>query len=135
MESCIFCKIIAGEIPARKILETERTLAFLDINPMTEGHTVVIPKEHAETLDTLPEHVIPEYFRDLKAVAKLLKEKLNLKGYNLLQNNGKVAWQEVPHMHFHIIPRREEDRMAAVRLPKLDVTAEDLDKLLEKIQK
>ncbi|ESK90602.1 hit family protein 1 [Moniliophthora roreri MCA 2997] len=92
-ETCIFCGILKGTIPCHKIYETEHSFAFLDIMPTTEGHTQVIPKYHAETLADLPD----EYLRDIGPVA-----------YNIVQNNGKLAFQHIPHVHFHVIPKPNE---------------------------
>ena len=102
---CVFCAIAAGEIPSFKVYEDEFVLAYLDINPFTKGHTLVIPKEHScgildasdETLATLVSHV--------KKVAGHLKNALPCDGFNILQNNGEAAGQTVMHIHFHIVPR------------------------------
>ncbi|KAJ1735267.1 Adenosine 5'-monophosphoramidase [Coemansia biformis] len=103
---CIFCRIIKGEIPSVKLLETPTTFAFLDIGPLSEGHALVIPKYHAEKLHQLPD----EFLADTLPVAKKIAAALNLENYNVLQNNGRLAHQEVPHVHFHVIPKpnREE---------------------------
>ncbi|MDA3803120.1 MAG: HIT family protein [Patescibacteria group bacterium] len=106
---CLFCKIIEGEIPSYKIYESEKVFAFLDIKPVNPGHVLVVPKKHFANL----EEVTPEYLEAVmlavKKIAKHLKEKLEVPGYNLILNNDPVAGQEIPHLHFHIIPRKEDD--------------------------
>ncbi len=102
---CIFCAIAAGEIPCFKVYEDELVLAYLDINPATRGHTLVIPKEHsAGMLDTPPER-LQEIVVRVQKVAAHLKSVLGCDGFNVVQNNGLAAGQTVFHLHFHIIPR------------------------------
>jgi len=132
-ETCIFCKIIKGEIPSKKVFENEEILAFLDINPITKGHTVVIPKNHYETILDLPEGEMQKFFSALKKVASMIKKNLDADGFNILQNNFKAAGQEVPHMHFHIIPRMEGD--GAIKFPpQMDVDSEYLENVLKEIK-
>ena len=103
--NCVFCKIIAGQIPAYKIYEDEHTFAFLDIAPFEKGHVLVVPKHHAHYLtDLAPDHLYP-FITAVRNVAALLLQKLPCDGFNLVQNNGVCATQIVPHVHFHIIPR------------------------------
>ncbi len=109
VQDSIFTKIIKGEIPCHRVFENERVLAFLDITPLSEGHTLVIPKRPAERLEELPEEDAAEIARQLGAIAKRVCDATGAEGYNILQNNGRVSGQEVPHVHFHIIPRRTGD--------------------------
>jgi len=109
MEDCIFCKIINGEIPCAKIYEDEKTLAFLDIGPIAEGHALVVSKQHYETLLDTPEEEIKSIFSLAKKVAAAQQKALNNEGFNLLMNNKEVAGQVVPHIHVHIIPRNKRD--------------------------
>jgi len=106
---CVFCKIIAGDIPCHRVFENEHLLAFLDIAPLARGHTVVIPKAHAERLDQLEPEVVAEIGRQLGRIGRRVVSATAAEGYNVLQNNGSVAGQVVPHVHFHIIPRRSDD--------------------------
>ena len=106
---CVFCKIIAGDIPCHRVFENEHLLAFLDIAPLARGHTVVIPKAHAERLDQLDPEVVAEIGRRLGRIGRRVVSATAADGYNVLQNNGGVAGQVVPHVHFHIIPRRSDD--------------------------
>ncbi len=105
----IFTKIIKGEIPCQRVFENEHVLAFLDIAPLAEGHTLVIPKCQVERLEDLPPETAAEIARQLGPIARRILAATGAEGYNILQNNGKVAGQEVPHVHFHIIPRRPGD--------------------------
>ena len=128
---CIFCKIVKGEIPAKILYEDEKTLAFLDISPRSKGHTLIIPKEHYETFEELPEEVAIDLIKTIKKVIKRLKS-LNPDGYNILNNNGPVAGQEVPHVHFHIIPRYKGEKEEVIKLsPPVEV---DLDGVLEELK-
>ena len=108
-QDSIFTKIVKGEIPCHRVFENERILAFLDITPLSEGHTLVIPKQQVERLEDLPPEETAELARQLGAIAKRVVAATGAEGYNILQNNGRVAGQEVPHVHFHIIPRRAGD--------------------------
>ncbi len=109
---CIFCKIVAGELPCHRLYEDERVLAFLDIQPLAPGHTLVIPKAHYARLEEMPEDLAGA----CAAVATRLSRKVlaatTATGWNLLQNNGRVAHQAVDHVHFHIIPRHAGDTFA-----------------------
>jgi histidine triad (HIT) family protein len=107
----IFSKIIAGEIPCHKVFETDRTLAFLDINPLSPGHTLVIPKECKAKLHELS----GESMADLGVVLAKVAAVVGGDNYNVLQNNGSLAHQEVMHVHFHIIPKPSGDLGLGVR--------------------
>ena len=108
-EACIFCKIVAGEIPCAKIYEDDYTLAFLDIAPNNKGHTLVISKEHYETMLDIPDSVLQKLIIAVKKVSVAVKKGTGCGGFNIAQNNYKIAGQLVPHIHFHIIPRVEGD--------------------------
>jgi histidine triad (HIT) family protein len=103
--TCLFCKIIAGQIPAFNVYEDEHTFAFLDIAPFEKGHVLVVPKSHAAYLTDLQPEVLFPFIKAVQSVAALLLKKMPCDGFNLLQNNGACATQAVPHVHFHIIPR------------------------------
>jgi histidine triad (HIT) family protein len=105
MEDCIFCKIITGEIPCFKVYEDDMVLAFEDINPISEGHTLVIPKEHAPNLWEIPEQALAAVSLAAKKIIHAIKEVLNPTGVACLQLNGKGANQVVMHYHLHLIPR------------------------------
>ena len=105
---CIFCAIAAGEIPSFKVYEDDLVLAYLDINPFTLGHTLVIPKAHSTGLLDTPPDVLKEIIVRVQKVAAHLKSALPCDGFNILQNNGEAAGQTVHHLHFHIVPRYGE---------------------------
>lgn len=101
LTSCIFCKIIKGDIPSFKLIETDFSYSFLDIGPLSKGHALIIPKDHAAKLHELPD----EYLADAMPIAKKIAAAQGLENYNILQNNGRIAHQEVDHVHFHVIPK------------------------------
>lgn len=103
--NCIFCAIAAGEIPSFKIYEDDLVLAYLDINPFSTGHTLVIPKVHSEGLLDTSDETLAAVISRVKKVAAHLRTALPCEGFNILQNNGQAAGQTVKHLHFHIVPR------------------------------
>jgi len=105
MAETVFQKIIDGRIPAHKVYEDERVLAILDIGPLSRGHTLIIPKEAAETLDALSEESAAAIGRVLPRLARAVMQATGVREYNVLQNNGRGAHQAVDHVHFHIIPK------------------------------
>ena len=110
--NCIFCAIAAGEIPSFKIYEDDAFLAYLDINPFSKGHTLVIPKRHASDIVAADDDTLAELIVRVKKVAAHVKEALGCDGFNILQNNGEAAGQTVRHIHFHIVPRWNGDPLA-----------------------
>ncbi len=107
--NCVFCRIVRGELPAHKIYEDSETLAFLDIHPMTDGHTLVIPKAHAERLSELSPELVGRLFQTVQKVAGRLAGALGAPAFNIGMNDGRAAGQAVPHLHVHIIPRFPND--------------------------
>lgn len=101
-EDCIFCKIIDGEIPSHTVYEDENMIAFLDVNPVSKGHTLVVPKEHVENIHEA--EGMNYLFDGLVDVSNAVKEAFNPEGVNIAQNNGEAAGQEVFHLHFHVTP-------------------------------
>jgi histidine triad (HIT) family protein len=110
-DDCLFCKMVAGQIPVTKIYEDETVLAFLDIGPISDGHTLVIPKKHFEKLHDCPAELLGRVFSRLGEIAGAVAEAMHSDGYNLLCNNGRAAGQLIEHLHFHIIPRNTGDRL------------------------
>ncbi len=108
-ENCIFCKIAKKEIPKEIIYENDNFLSFFDISPQIEGHTLVISKKHFETILDIPNSIAPELFDCVKNTLAKLKNKYEFTGFNLVNNNFKSAEQVVPHLHFHILPRKDGD--------------------------
>ncbi len=122
MADTLFTKIIAGEIPCHKVYEDDQVLAFLDIGPLSAGHTLVIPKEPAETLDQLSDEASAAIGRVLPRLCRAVKAATGCDDYNILQNNGASAHQAVFHVHFHIIPKPDPEQGLGVGWPagKLD---------------
>ena len=108
-DDCIFCKMVAGQIPVTKIYEDQVVLSFLDIGPVSDGHTLVIPKQHFEKLDECPSEILGQICSRLGIIARAVVSGMNSDGYNVLCNNGKAAGQVVDHLHWHIIPRKAGD--------------------------
>jgi len=106
---CLFCKIVAGEIPATKIYEDEFTLAFLDIVPVNPGHTLVIPKKHYENIFAAPEETLVQMMKTIKKVAHGIKDGLHIDDMNIGMNNGTHSGQTVYHAHIHLMPRKQGD--------------------------
>jgi histidine triad (HIT) family protein len=111
---CLFCKIVAGEIPATRVREDERTIAFMDINPATRGHLLVVPREHSTDLLEVGSEDLAACAEAAKELAASIKRKLGADGVNLLNSCGRAAWQTVFHFHVHVIPRYAGDPL---RLP------------------
>ena len=109
--SCVFCRIARSEIPSLKVLEDGEVLAFLDINPLAEGHVLIIPKAHRERLDEMTPDEVAAVTRHLPQLARAVVTATGSGAYNVLQNNGRAAQQSVGHVHFHIIPRRDGDAL------------------------
>lgn len=104
-ENCIFCKIIAGEIPSTAVYEDEDFRAILDVNPAARGHVIILPKKHAADIYELPEEDAAKIFVVAKKIAAAIKKTYSCDGVNILQNNGEAAGQTVFHLHVHVIPR------------------------------
>ena len=109
MSDCIFCKIVGKEIPNHTVFEDDGTLAFLDIFPCAKGHTVVIPKAHAETIFDLGEREYDEFFIAVKKTMERIQGVLASQGFTVGWNHGKAGGQAVPHVHVHVLPRYDGD--------------------------
>lgn len=116
MTDCIFCKIVKGEIPCTKIYENDDVLAFLDIAPLADGHTLVIPKDHYETMDQVPPELSAKVTEVFPIISKAICQAMGKEAFNIFQNNGRPAGQLVDHVHYHIVPREEGDGI--IRLGK-----------------
>ena len=115
---CIFCQIVAGEIPSQIVAEDERTVAFMDISPATRGHLLVIPRTHStDLLDTSPED-LQAVIVAAQAVARRVLERLDADGVNLLNSCRPAAWQTVFHFHVHVIPRYDDDPLKLPWIPQ-----------------
>ena len=124
MSDCIFCKIVAGQIPSRRIFEDDSVIAFLDIFPAGRGHTLVIPREHHADIHSMSAEMYGELASRAKIVADLLAQKLGSEGTTIFQMNKSAGWQTVFHAHMHVIPRWEGD---ALHKPWDIAPAEDSD--------
>ena len=132
MQDCIFCKIIEGEIPSEKVYEDDIALAFLDINPVNTGHTLIVPKKHFENIYDLPEEISAHIMKIAKKISIALKN-LGLDGINIIVNNGAAAGQIVPHFHTHVIPRLNGDNLPPwpARRPKQKEIKETAQKIIQ----
>ena len=111
---CLFCKFVAGEVPSTRVFEDEHTVAFMDINPATRGHLLVVPREHAADVHAIDPEDLKAVVVTAKGLAQRVRDKLGADGVNLLNSTGSVAWQTVFHFHLHVIPRYDGDPL---RLP------------------
>ncbi|MEA2375357.1 MAG: histidine triad family protein [Thermoleophilaceae bacterium] len=115
---CLFCKIVAGEIPAQKVDEDEHTIAFMDISPWTRGHALVIPREHSRNLYEVGDEDLARTVVAAKRLALRMKERLDCDGVNLINSCEPAAWQTVFHLHVHVIPRYDDDPLELPVRPK-----------------
>jgi histidine triad (HIT) family protein len=133
-EDCIFCRMAGGLIPAVKVYENEAVLAFLDIGPVSDGHTLVIPKEHFEKLHDCPAHVLGRICSVLGKIGIAAASAMGADGYNVLCNNGRAAGQLVEHVHFHVIPRKGGDAVFN-RWPSYKYPAGRMEEIAAQIRK
>jgi len=136
VNECVFCKIIAGQLPVASLLETDQVLAFLDIRPVNPAHTLVVPKRHVENLLQLTEEELHGCICTAQRLAGAIMEVTKSPGLNLLQNNHECAGQLVRHVHFHLIPRRPDDgfslgwRQQEYRQGELEQTQQQIKAML-----
>jgi len=132
MSDCLFCKIVAGEIPSTKVYEDDRVLAFMDINPASRGHLLVIPKEHTESIVDVSPDTMPHIFSAVRRLGAAAEKKLGAQGFNIIVNKGSAAGQIIFHTHVHMIPRYDGDGLS--HWPKIDTTEEEIAELAEAIK-
>ncbi len=135
MEDCIFCKIIKGEIPSAKIFENENIFAFLDIEPLSDGHCLIVPKKHSEDIFDTDKKTLQEIVFVAQDLSETMKKKLGADGVNIFNNSGKSAEQGVFHLHFHVVPRYKDDGLKTVQClsdKAKKSNPEELKKLAEK---
>lgn len=137
MDNCIFCKIASGDIPSVRVFENDDIVVFLDISQVTKGHTLIIPKKHANDVFELSETDITSIYRYVPKIAKAITETFHAKGINIINNNGEAAGQTVFHYHIHLIPRYgEEDGFRAIFTNHMDkYSKEDLEIISDRIKK
>lgn len=133
MSDCIFCKIVEGKVKSWKVYENENTYAFLDINPVNEYHTLVIPKNHSDNIFDIPEHELKEVMAVIKKLVTLFNSKLGISNVQIINSSGSEAQQDVFHMHFHIVPRKKGDNQD-VNWTTHPEWVEKYDQLLEKLK-
>lgn len=133
-ENCIFCKIIAGEIPSTAVYEDEDFRAILDVNPAARGHVIILPKKHAANIFELDEAEAAKVFPIAKKIAAALMKTYHCDGVNILQNNGEAAGQTVFHLHVHVVPRYYGDGVNIMwkpgETPDLQAVADEIKKNL-----
>jgi histidine triad (HIT) family protein len=134
MGQCIFCKIVTGEARSWKVWEDEQAYAFLDIHPISTYHTLVIPKKHYANLYDIPEKELQAVIAGVRHVVKLYEEKLGIKNVQIISNNGRAAQQDVFHLHFHIIPRRQGDGKN-IKWSASGEQTKDFDAMIAQIQR
>jgi histidine triad (HIT) family protein len=117
-DDCIFCGIIAGDAPGQIVDSDERTVAFLDINPATRGHALVVPREHSSDLLEISDEDLEATMRAARRLSRRMKETLEPDGINVINACGAAAWQSVFHFHFHVIPRYEDDPLKLPWIPR-----------------
>jgi histidine triad (HIT) family protein len=132
-DDCIFCKIVAGEVPARKVDEDEYTIAFMDIAPWTRGHALVIPREHTRNLYEAPEETLHRTAVAAQRLALKMRDRLGADGVNTLNACEPAAWQTVFHYHVHVIPRYEDDPLQLPGKPG-DPSDEELEAVAEELR-
>ena len=129
---CIFCKIVAGELPAQIVDESERTVAFMDISPATRGHLLVVPREHSRDLLEIGQEDLAATLTAAQRMAGRVVERLDADGVNLINGCGRAAWQTVFHFHVHVIPRYDGDPLRPLWIPapgdpdEIEATAQTL---------
>ncbi|MBI4812010.1 HIT domain-containing protein [Candidatus Falkowbacteria bacterium] len=131
MEDCIFCKIVAGEISSYKVYEDAKVLAFFDILPISPGHAVVAPRRHAVDMENLTDNELCAMVVVMKKIGKAMMEGLGVKGYSIFLDNKDAANQHVPHVHFHVVPRKEGDGLG--RWPQGGYAEGEAEEALKKI--
>lgn len=133
MANCIFCNIAQGKAEAAIVYENDSTIAFFDINPANEYHTLVIPKEHFTNLFDIPESELVEITKTIKHITNLYQEKLGMENVQVVNSSGAEAQQEVMHLHFHIVPRYKGDNQDINWSHKTELR-EQFDELLQKLK-
>ena len=133
VKECVFCKIIRGEIPCCKVYEDDLILAFLDIAPFNIGHTVIIPKDHQNSITTLDEIYANRIIKIAPKIGVALMRTTNAEGFNLFLNNGSVAGQTVWHCHMHVLPRFAGDKVVISSEPMKYDSMEQMSELAEKL--
>lgn len=136
-QDCIFCRIVDGELPSRSVYEDGDVFAFLDVNPLAEGHTLVVPKEHDPRVGGLPDDVAAAVFTAMSELTPAIERAVDADGMTVAVNDGEAAGQEVPHVHGHLVPRFEGDGVGPIhslQWKRPDLDDEALDDVAESIR-
>ncbi|MGH2993689.1 MAG: HIT family protein [Solirubrobacterales bacterium] len=133
MNDCLFCGIVAGDVPAQIVDSDEHTVAFMDINPATPGHALVVPREHSADLIDVSDDDLLHTMSAARRLAKRMREALEPDGFNILNACGPVAWQTIFHYHLHVIPRYEDDPLKLPWIPR-GAEAEEIAAVAERIR-
>ncbi len=128
---CVFCQIVNGELPSWKIYEDDKVFVFLDIQPANPGHTLVISKKHYRNIEDINEEDLTAIILTVKKIGRLLKDKFGVAGYNVTTNNDPVSGQNVPHIHFHVIPRHAGD--GHVQWPTFEYGPGEPEEIIKKL--
>ncbi len=135
--NCVFCKIVKGDIKPHTVFEDEKTLAFLDANPLAKGHTVVIPKTHVSKLEKLDEDTAEAFFCTIHKMIAPIQESVGAQATTIAINNGKESGQEIPHVHAHIVPRFKDDKggsLHSIMGSRPRISQEEMRKIAENIR-
>ena len=132
--NCIFCKIVANQVPSCKVYEDTDTLAFMDIGPIVPGHTLVIPKTHVDPITAAAPEVLQKLILVVQSIARAQFKAFKADGVNVIQSNGQAAGQVVPHLHFHVIPRFASDGHHWNWKPRPYATSKEMDALAGQIK-
>ena len=132
-QNCIFCSIASGKIPSKKVYEDEICMAFLDINPASPGHVLLVPKKHYQILPQIPDAEVAHMFTIAKYISNAALRTANAKGTTIFVANGALAGQRAPHVIIHIIPRDQNDGITSLNLPEKKVSEEELEAVGEKL--
>ncbi|MBS3786873.1 HIT family protein [Candidatus Bipolaricaulota bacterium] len=134
MADCVFCDIVSGEIDAHVVFENDHALAFLDANPIVDGHTVIVPKKHLERFSEMPREFIGGTFYAVREVNRAILTGLDAEGTNVGLNDGEAAGQAIPHTHVHVIPRYSDDGGGSLHSIVSGEAGEDLKKMAEQLK-
>jgi histidine triad (HIT) family protein len=132
-EDCIFCKIVAGEIPAQRVDEDEHTVAFMDMNPWTRGHALVVPRAHSRNLYEVGDQDLAHAAQAAKRLAVKMRDRLGCDGVNLINSCEPAAWQTVFHLHVHVIPRYDDDPLQLPTRPR-EADQDELAEVAEELR-
>jgi len=131
---CIFCKIIDGEVPAVKVLDKDKVIAFMDINPASRGHMLIVPKKHVENIFEISEDDLSAVMNAVKHCAQAVRQALKAEGITVLQLNGKASDQIIPHLHVHIMPRWQNDRLSVSQWEMNEGNIDELQEIAREVK-